>query len=70
MYKKNCLLILVLIGTCTAIGDGILTPAISGIQHSSFIGKTDWNLDCDTCLLCSSLCIRWNKSSESEDEYR
>jgi KUP system potassium uptake protein len=31
VYKKNCLLILVLIGTCTAIGDGILTPAISGI---------------------------------------
>jgi hypothetical protein len=31
-YKKNCLLILVLIGTCTAIGDGILTPAISGIK--------------------------------------
>ena len=30
-YKKNCLPILVLIGTCTAIGDGILTPAISGI---------------------------------------
>ena len=34
-YKKNCLLILVLIGTCTAIGDGILTPAISGIQNHS-----------------------------------
>jgi len=45
-YKKNCLLILVLIGTCTAIGDGILTPAIS------------------------SLCIRWNKGSESEHEHR
>ncbi|VAH35688.1 unnamed protein product [Triticum turgidum subsp. durum] len=29
-YKRNCLLILVLLGTCTAIGDGILTPAISG----------------------------------------
>ncbi|VAH35690.1 unnamed protein product [Triticum turgidum subsp. durum] len=32
-YKRNCLLILVLLGTCTAIGDGILTPAISGILH-------------------------------------
>lgn len=30
-YKKNAVLILVLIGTCMAIGDGILTPAISGI---------------------------------------
>ena len=29
-YKKNILLILVLIGTCMVIGDGILTPAISG----------------------------------------
>jgi KUP system potassium uptake protein len=32
-YKRNSLLILVLIGTCTAIGDGILTPAISGTRH-------------------------------------
>ncbi|GJN01769.1 hypothetical protein PR202_ga19064 [Eleusine coracana subsp. coracana] len=31
-YKRNSLLILVLIGTCTAIGDGILTPAISGTE--------------------------------------
>lgn len=38
-YKKNCLLILVLIGTCTAIGDGILTPAISGIQNHRFMSK-------------------------------
>lgn len=29
-YKKNVILILVLIGTCMVIGDGILTPAISG----------------------------------------
>ncbi|RWV86762.1 hypothetical protein GW17_00051305 [Ensete ventricosum] len=29
-YKKNALLILVLVGTCMAIGDGILTPVISG----------------------------------------
>lgn len=35
-YRKNCLLILVLVGTCTAIGDGILTPAISGIQRHKF----------------------------------
>ena len=40
-YKKNCLLILVLIGTCTAIGDGILTPAISGIQNHSFMSKSN-----------------------------
>ena len=28
--RKNMLLILVLVGTCMLIGDGILTPAISG----------------------------------------
>lgn len=29
--RKNMLLILVLVGTCMLIGDGILTPAISGM---------------------------------------
>ena len=57
-YKRNCLLILVLLGTCTAIGDGILTPAISGIlhnlyrihvQHHIFLSKLNIsrNLICD-----------------------
>lgn len=31
LYKRNALLILVLAGTCMMIGDGILTPAISGL---------------------------------------
>nr|KAJ0220499.1 hypothetical protein LSAT_V11C200072240 [Lactuca sativa] len=31
IYKKNALLLLVLVGTCMAIGDGILTPAISDV---------------------------------------
>lgn len=31
--RKNALLILVLVGTCMVIGDGILTPAISGMSH-------------------------------------
>lgn len=30
-FRKNALLVLVLVGTCMVIGDGILTPAISGI---------------------------------------
>ncbi|GAB2298109.1 Potassium transporter 10, partial [Dionaea muscipula] len=30
-FRKNALLMLVLIGTCMVIGDGILTPAISGV---------------------------------------
>lgn len=29
-FRKNALLMLVLVGTCMVIGDGILTPAISG----------------------------------------
>lgn len=29
-FRKNIILFLVLFGTCMAIGDGILTPAISG----------------------------------------
>ena len=29
-FRKNAILILVLFGTCMAVGDGILTPAISG----------------------------------------
>lgn len=29
-YRKSILLILVIIGSCMVIGDGILTPAISG----------------------------------------
>ncbi|PWA45988.1 K+ uptake permease 11 [Artemisia annua] len=35
--KKNSLLILVLVGTCMAIGDGILTPAISVLSASGGI---------------------------------
>lgn len=31
-FKKNFILILVLVGTCMVIGDGILTPAISGVS--------------------------------------
>lgn len=32
-WTKNGLLVLVLIGSCMVIGDGILTPAISGISN-------------------------------------
>ncbi|XP_060193172.1 potassium transporter 11-like isoform X1 [Lycium barbarum] len=36
-FRKNSLLILVVIGTCTVIGDGILTPAISVLSASGGI---------------------------------
>nr|XP_009414499.1 PREDICTED: probable potassium transporter 11 isoform X1 [Musa acuminata subsp. malaccensis] len=40
-YKKNAILFLVLIGTCMAIGDGILTPAISVLSASGGIKVED-----------------------------
>ncbi|CAL9053497.1 probable potassium transporter 11 [Musa acuminata AAA Group] len=36
-YKKNTILVLVIIGTCMVIGDGILTPAISVLSAASGI---------------------------------
>uniref|UniRef100_A0A1D1XHI7 Potassium transporter n=1 Tax=Anthurium amnicola TaxID=1678845 RepID=A0A1D1XHI7_9ARAE len=36
-YRRNALLILVLIGTCMVIGDGILTPAISVLSAAGGI---------------------------------
>ncbi|KAJ8490616.1 hypothetical protein OPV22_012337 [Ensete ventricosum] len=43
-YKKNAILFLVLIGTCMAIGDGILTPAISVLSASGGIKVEDPNI--------------------------
>lgn len=36
-YKKSALLVLVLVGSCMVIGDGILTPAISGTFLHAFL---------------------------------
>lgn len=36
-FRKTALLLLVLVGTCMVIGDGILTPAISGIHSFLFL---------------------------------
>ncbi|KAF5944642.1 hypothetical protein HYC85_018719 [Camellia sinensis] len=40
-YRKNALLILVLVGTCMLIGDGIFTPAISESYDSQFDSRFD-----------------------------
>lgn len=50
-YKRNCLLILVLIGTCTAIGDGILTPAISVLSASGGIKVQNPNMSTDIVVV-------------------
>lgn len=49
--RKNALLILVLVGTCMVIGDGILTPAISGIPS--------FRLELSTYLCFSLFVSRW-----------
>ncbi|XP_009782238.1 potassium transporter 11 isoform X1 [Nicotiana tabacum] len=36
-FRKNALLIIVIVGTCTVIGDGILTPAISVLSATGGI---------------------------------
>lgn len=56
-YKRNCLLILVLIGTCTAIGDGILTPAISVLSASGGIRVQYPNLRSDIVVLIAVIIL-------------
>ncbi|XP_064951335.1 probable potassium transporter 11 isoform X1 [Musa acuminata AAA Group] len=50
-YKKNALLILVLIGTCMAIGDGILTPVISVLSASGGIKVNHPKMSNDVVVL-------------------
>lgn len=39
LYSQRLLVLLVLFGTSMLIGDGILTPAISGMLHQSILGR-------------------------------
>nr|AGT16607.1 potasium transporter [Saccharum hybrid cultivar R570] len=56
-YKRNILLILVLIGTCTAIGDGILTPAISVLSASGGIKVQNQNMSTDVVVLVAVIIL-------------
>ncbi|KAI3775916.1 hypothetical protein L1987_45676 [Smallanthus sonchifolius] len=49
--KKNALLLLVLVGTCMAIGDGILTPAISVLSASGGITIDHPGISTDVVIL-------------------
>ncbi|KNA05279.1 hypothetical protein SOVF_191940 [Spinacia oleracea] len=49
--RKNSLLLLVLVGTCMVIGDGILTPAISVLSASGGIKVDHPNLSNDVVVL-------------------
>uniref|UniRef100_A0A0E0I8D0 Potassium transporter n=1 Tax=Oryza nivara TaxID=4536 RepID=A0A0E0I8D0_ORYNI len=57
VYKKNCLLILVLIGTCTAIGDGILTPAISVLSASGGIRVQNQKMSTDVVVVVAVIIL-------------
>jgi len=56
-YKRNFLLILVLLGTCTAIGDGILTPAISVLSASGGIKVQNMNMSTDIVVLVAVIIL-------------
>ncbi|GMP71358.1 hypothetical protein CsSME_00029803 [Camellia sinensis var. sinensis] len=50
-YRKNALLILVLVGTCMLIGDGIFTPAISVLSAAGGIKVDHPNMSNDVVVL-------------------
>ncbi|CAM0911007.1 unnamed protein product [Alopecurus aequalis] len=56
-YRKNCLLILVLVGTCTAIGDGILTPAISVLSATGGIRVQNPKMSTDVVLIVAVIIL-------------
>ncbi|KAG6506789.1 probable potassium transporter 11 isoform X1 [Zingiber officinale] len=56
-YKKNALLILVLVGTCMAIGDGILTPVISVLSASGGIKVNHPKLSNDVVVLVAVIIL-------------
>ncbi|KAI7738763.1 hypothetical protein M8C21_031701 [Ambrosia artemisiifolia] len=56
-YKKNALLLLVLVGTCMVIGDGILTPAISVLSASGGLKINHPGLSNDIVVLVSVIIL-------------
>ncbi|GAB2281099.1 Potassium transporter 10 [Dionaea muscipula] len=50
-FRKNALLILVLVGTCMTIGDGILTPAISVLSASGGIKVENPKMSTDVVVI-------------------
>ncbi|XP_042498356.1 potassium transporter 11-like isoform X3 [Macadamia integrifolia] len=56
-YKKNALLILVLLGTCMVIGDGILTPAISVLSAAGGIKVDHPNMSSDVVIIVAVIIL-------------
>ncbi|KAG9438954.1 hypothetical protein H6P81_019119 [Aristolochia fimbriata] len=50
-YRRNALLLLVLVGTCMVIGDGILTPAISVLSAAGGIKVNHPNMSNDVVVV-------------------
>ncbi|KAF5729212.1 potassium transporter 11 [Tripterygium wilfordii] len=55
--RKNALLILVLVGTCNVIGDGILTPSISVLSAAGGIKVDHPNMSNSMFLLLRAVCL-------------
>ncbi|KAL7610953.1 potassium transporter 10 isoform X1 [Lactuca sativa] len=56
-FRKNALLLLVLVGTCMVIGDGILTPAISVLSASGGIKIDHPRMSNDVVVLVSVIIL-------------
>ncbi|KAJ3693523.1 hypothetical protein LUZ60_009003 [Juncus effusus] len=56
-YKRNVLLFLVLIGTCMAIGDGILTPAISVLSASGGIREENHKMSKNVVVIVAVIIL-------------
>ncbi|XP_020595410.1 probable potassium transporter 11 isoform X2 [Phalaenopsis equestris] len=56
-YKRKAILVLVLIGTCTAIGDGVLTPAISVLSATGGIKVNQPNVSNDVVILVAVIIL-------------
>ncbi|KAI3700237.1 hypothetical protein L2E82_44858 [Cichorium intybus] len=57
VFRKNALLLLVLVGTCMVIGDGILTPAISVLSASGGIKIDHPRMSNDIVVLVSVIIL-------------
>ncbi|KVI08455.1 potassium transporter [Cynara cardunculus var. scolymus] len=57
VFKRNALLLLVLVGTCMAIGDGILTPAISVLSASGGIKIDHPGMSTDVVIVVSVIIL-------------
>ncbi|PIA37726.1 hypothetical protein AQUCO_03000338v1 [Aquilegia coerulea] len=57
IYRKNALLILVLVGTCMVIGDGILTPAISVLSAAGGIKVAHPKMSSDVVVIVAVIIL-------------